>query len=251
MFLKANTKKDIFIHVGVIMVISLVLILLFFYVYLPITTNHGETIKVPDLKGKTLEQIENILSDNDLRYQVNDSSYVAGAVPLSVLSQNPVAGSEVKSNRKIYITVTAKNPPMVYMPALKDKSLLAAKMELTSRGLILLEPNMVSSPYANLVIRQYVNDKEIAPETRIPKGTKIKLDVGNGDKTKEIEVPNLIGKNIDDAKADIVSQGLKVGLEKREQVSGKNPGEIIKQKPEYRAGALIHVGEPVDLWYAE
>lgn len=251
MFLKATTKKDILIHIGIIVAISLVLILFFFYVYLPISTNHGETIKVPDLKGKTLEQIEQIVNDSDLRFQVNDSSYVAGAVPFSVLSQNPVAGAEVKSNRKIYVTVTAKNPPMVPMPELRDKSLLAAKMELKSRDLILLEPNLVSSPFANLVIKQYVNDKEIVAGTHIPKGTKIKLDVGNGDRTKEIEVPNLMGKNIDDAKAEIVSQGLKVGMEKREQVSGKIPGEVIKQKPEFRVGALIHTGESIDLWYAE
>ncbi len=251
MFLKATTKKDILIHVGIIIAISLVLVLLFFYVYLPLSTNHGETIKVPDLKGKTIEQIEKILDDNDLRYQVNDSSYVADAVPLSILSQSPVAGSEVKSNRKIYITVTAMNPPMVQMPELKDKSLLAAKMELKSRDLVLLEPNLVSSPFANLVIKQYADGKEIAAGTHIPKGTKVKLDVGNGDKTKEIELPNLVGKNIDDAKAELASLGLTVGLEKREQVNGKGSGEVIKQKPEFRMGALIHMGESIDLWYAE
>ena len=251
MFLKATTKKDVLIHLGIIMAISLVLILLFFYVYLPITTNHGETIKVPDLKGKTIDQAEEILNKADLRYQVNDSSYVAGAVPFAVLSQNPVAGSEVKSNRKIYVTVTAKMPPMVPMPELKDKSLMAAKMELKSRDLILLEPHMVSSPFANLVIKQYVNGKEIAAGTHIPKGTKVLLDVGNGDDNKEIGLPNLVGENIDDAKAMIVSQGLKIGMEKREQGSGKNSGEVIRQRPEFRSGALIRVGEMVDLWYAE
>ncbi len=251
MFLKATTKKDVLIHLGIILAISLVLVLLFFYVYLPITTNHGEIIKVPDLKGKTIDQLESILDGNDLRFQVNDSSYVSGSVPFTVLSQNPVAGSEVKSNRKIYITVTAKNPPMVPMPELRDKSLMAAKMELKSRDLVLLEPNLVLSPFANLVINQYVDGKEIAAGTHIPKGTQIKLDVGNGAMTNEIEIPNCIGQNIDDVKALIIGQGLKIGMEKREQVSGTTPGEVIKQKPEYRAGAKINMGETVDLWYAE
>jgi eukaryotic-like serine/threonine-protein kinase len=248
---KASTKKDVLVHVGIIGAITLVLILVFFYIYLPITTNHGETIKVPDLKGKTLEQAEDILDDHNLRYQVNDSSYVAGAVPFSVLMQHPLPGSEVKANRKIYVTVTAKNPPMVPMPELKDKSLKAAEMELKSRDLVLAATKQVPSPFANLVIKQYVEGKEITAGTHIPKGTQITLDIGNGAMTSEIELPNFVGLNIDDAKAMLTEQGLVVGLEKREQVADKDKGEVIKQKPEYKMGAKIHMGESVDLWYAE
>jgi beta-lactam-binding protein with PASTA domain len=251
MFLKANSKKDVLIHIGIILSISLALIFFFFYVYLPISTNHGETIQVPELKGKTLEQIESILSEKNLRYQVNDSSYIAGAVPFSIISQHPLAGSEVKANRKIYVTVTAKNPPMVPMPELKDKSLKAAEMELKSRDLILGETKQVPSPFANLVIRQYLNGTEISAGTHLPKGSKITLDVGNGAMTSEIELPNVVGMNIDDAKALLIEQGLLIGLEKREQVSDKDKDVIIKQKPEYKMGSKINMGESVDLWYAE
>ena len=251
MFLQANSKKDVFIHISVILGIALVLTLLFFYIYLPLTTNHGEIITVPDLKGKTLEQIEDILDAANLRYQVNDSSYIQGAVPLSVISQNPIAGSGVKANRKIYITVTATSPPMVSMPELKEKSLKNAELVLKSHGLILAGTNLVPSPYASLVIKQYVNGKEIAKDTKIPKSTKVTLDIGNGSMTSEIELPNLVGKNIDDAKAELIQNGLTVGMEKKEQVSGKMAGEIIKQKPEYRLGAKINTGESVDLYYAE
>ncbi len=251
MFLQAKSKKDVLIHLSVILAIALVLTLLFFYIYLPITTNHGETINVPDLKGKTIEQIEEILDKSNLRYQVNDSSYIEGAVPLSVIFQNPIAGSGVKANRKIYITVTAVSPPMVSMPELKEKSLKNAELVLKSHGLVLAGTTLVPSPYASLVIKQYVNDKEILKDTKIPKGTKIRLDIGNGSLTSEIELPNLVGFNIDDAKARLVEQGLSIGMEKKEQVSGKIQGEVIKQKPEYRLGAKINTGESVDLYYAE
>ena len=251
MFLQAKSKKDVLIHISVILSIALVLTLLFFYIYLPITTNHGETITVPDLKGKTIQEIEEILDAADLRYQVNDSSYIADAVPLSVISQNPIAGSGVKANRKIYITITSLSPPMVSMPELKDKSLKNAELVLKSHGLILAGTNLVPSPYASLVIKQYVNGKKIQKDTKIPKATKITLDIGNGTMTSEIELPNLVGLNIDDAKATLVERGLSIGMEKKEQVSGKMIGEVIKQKPEYRLGAKINTGETVDLFYAE
>ena len=251
MFLNADSKKGLLIHLAIILGVSFLLVILFFYVYLPFTTNHGETIKVPDLKGKKVEELDGVLGNIELRFQVNDSSYIPGAVPYSVLTQHPTAGSEVKSNRKIYVTVTSKNPPMVQMPELKDKSLKAAEMELKSRDLILGSINSVASPFVNLVIKQYVDGKEIEMGTHIPKGTKVTLDVGNGSSTSEIELPNLVGTNIDDAKAYIAEQGLTEGLVKKEQVSGKEPGEVIKQKPEYKLGAKINAGESIDLWYAE
>lgn len=251
MFLKANTKKDVFIHLAIIFSIGLLMILIFFYLYLPMSTNHGEKIIVPDLKDKTIEQIEGILSDNELRYQINDSSYIEGAVPNSVISQHPLAGSEVKANRKIYVTVTAKNPPLVPMPELKDKSLKAAEMELKSRDLILSETRPVPSPFSNLVIRQFANGTEIKAGSHIPKGTKITLEIGNGSMTSEIELTNFVGMNIDDAKALLTEQGLLVGLEKREQVTGTDKDVVIKQKPEYKMGSKVHMGETIDLWYAE
>jgi beta-lactam-binding protein with PASTA domain len=181
MFSKVTTKKEALIHLGTITFLFLMIILLFFYVYLPITTNHGEAIKVPDLKGKTIGQTQEILTASSLRYQVSDSSYVVGAIPFSVISQNPEAGSGVKSNRKIYLTIASKNPPMVQMPELMGISFKEAGIRTKNLGLVLLQPNVVSSPFENLVINQYSNGKEIKTGTLIPKGTKIRLDIGNGD----------------------------------------------------------------------
>ena len=86
-FLKAEKKIHILVHLSLIAGIFIVLVLLFFYVYLPITTNHGETIKVPELKGKTVTELEQYLDNYDLRFQINDSSYVPGAKPHSVLTR--------------------------------------------------------------------------------------------------------------------------------------------------------------------
>ncbi len=180
MLLKTNSKKDILVHLGAILGVVLVLIFIFFYLYLPITTHHGESIQVPELKGKSLEEVEALLNKHHLRYQVNDSTYVMGTPPLSVISQHPASGSEVKENRILYITVTSKNPPMVPMPELKDKSPKTAEIELKSRDLILAEKKLVPSPFENLVLKQLVDGNEIPAGTLIPKGTKVTIEVGNG-----------------------------------------------------------------------
>jgi beta-lactam-binding protein with PASTA domain len=251
MFLRANTPKDIIVHLLLMVCIAILLLVLFFYVYLPIATKHGEAIKVPDLKGKTIDEIKQQLSELNLRYHINDSSYVEGAKPYSVLLQHPVAGSEVKSNRKIYVTIASKNPPTIQMPFLVDNSLKQAEIMIQSHGLVLGNVRQVPSQFANLVIRQYVNGKEVKPGTPLAKGTKVDLDVGDGNETTEIELPNFVGLSLDDARALISENGLTEGLIKKEQVPGKKSQEVTRQKPEYRQGRKIKTGEVISLWYAE
>src|SRR6188508_1766370 len=108
------------------------LMILYFYVYLPAITNHGETITVPNIDGMKLEQLEEFLVTRNLRYEVNDSSYTEKYPPLTVLKQYPSAGSEVKENRVIYISLNRIIPPIVPMPNLVDGSLINAEVQLKS-----------------------------------------------------------------------------------------------------------------------
>jgi hypothetical protein len=86
---------SIFIPLGVILTTAVI----YFYIYLPSTTNHGESITVPDLTGVQVEELEEYLTKHELRYAVNDSSYSADHPALAVLRQFPHAGSlgETKS----------------------------------------------------------------------------------------------------------------------------------------------------------
>ncbi|NNF82792.1 MAG: PASTA domain-containing protein, partial [Flavobacteriaceae bacterium] len=74
--------------------------------WLKISTNHGQFIEVPELKGKTLEVVEIELDDKDLNMVVQDSANYNPNYPrYSVIDQLPPAGSLVKENRKIYLTL--------------------------------------------------------------------------------------------------------------------------------------------------
>ena len=74
--------------------------------WLKYSTNHGEFIEVPILKGKTLDVVEIELDDKDLQMMVQDSAnYNPNYPKYSVIDQSPEAGSLVKENRKIYLTI--------------------------------------------------------------------------------------------------------------------------------------------------
>jgi eukaryotic-like serine/threonine-protein kinase len=250
MFLKANSLKDVFIHIAIILGIFLAIILCFFFIYLPVTTNHGETITVPKLVGMNSRDLDSFLKSKNLRYQINDSSYSPGSKPYTVLTQHPFDGSKVKKNRKIYITIASANPPKVKMPKLIDGSLRSAESTLKSFDLAMGEIKYVSSPFPNLVLEQQLKGKAIEPGTFIPKGTKIDLTVGNGEDNQQVEVPDVTGLSLADARTRLTEAGLNIGSVRSDPSSSERAGTVVKQNPAGNSGRVLRAGEEVSLWVA-
>ena len=253
MIFKPNSVKDILGHIGIMAAISIGLILLFFYWYLPRATNHGETITVPDLEGRHIEEISDYLSARDLRFEVStDSGYSVDHQPLTVLKQYPTPQALVKEKRKIYLTLNAQNPPKVKMPQLTDLSVKIARIKLESLGLLVgdikYEPDMAF----NAVLKQEFEGKEVAEGTLVFKGSKIDLVVGDGYGKRDFPVPDLLGMQLEDAEFVLAGVGLKTGsiLEAQEIENDTLPaGTIIRQTPE--KGEKVRIGEVVDIWVKE
>ena len=105
----------------------MIVLLFFFYIYLPATTNHNETITVPDLVGKSFANIDEFLTNRNLQYVVTaDSGFSEDYQPEVILSQNPKGGAKVKEDRKIYLTLNANVPPQIRMPNLINTDKLNA-----------------------------------------------------------------------------------------------------------------------------
>lgn len=246
-FFKAESLKDVLIHLAIIISLVVALILIFFYYYLPATTKHGEYITVPKLEGMTINQIEEVLESKNLRYEISDSTYKVGIKPLTVLSQHPEAGNEVKENRRIYISIAAQNPPNLKMPDLIDQSLRGAEMQLKSLGLQVGNVSTSPNPIA-VVLGQSFQGSIIKPGTSIPKGSKIDLLIGSGVGDTEIEIPNLVGMSLSEAASTIESAGLVIGLKSYDPNSEQPEQTVIKQKPTYQTGIKVRSGDVIDLW---
>ena len=236
----------ILINLAIVLAVTVALVLSFFFIYLPATTNHGETITVPDLNGMTYDQIEQFLTSRNLRYEVTDSSFSGDYPPLAVLRQEPRAGSKVKENRKIYVWLNAENPPKVKMPRLIDGSVKNAQIVLESYQLLLGEIQYVPDLAQNAVLEQWYNGKKIAEGTNLPKGSKIDLVVGDGLGNQVLPVPTVLGMERDEAEILIIGSGLKVGTVIYQTTNETLPGTIIKQTPP--GGGNIRIGETVDIW---
>ncbi|GAB3993031.1 hypothetical protein GCM10028807_27240 [Spirosoma daeguense] len=247
---KISTRSfsDLLVQLGIILALLAVLFLGFFFIYLPFTTNHGQTITVPDVTSMSYDEMTNVLEDRDLRYEVEDCTFVAGKEPLTVIQQYPRANAKVKEDRKIYITLTKRVAPMVAMPKLVDMIDRSAALMLRSLGLEEGERTYVPDVGKNKVLHQLYNGKEITPGTPVPKGAKIDLEIGDGLGNTMFEVPDVVGKPLDEAKLTIQGSSLKVGTIISVDDPEKEVGTVVRQRPEARSGERIRVGETMDLW---
>lgn len=239
-----NTLGGILLHMLIVIIIIFTLAVLYFYAYLPSSTNHGETITVPNIEGKSMEEVVEFLAKHDLRFEVNDSSYSSTYPPLTVLKQYPRAGSKVKENRKIFVSINRINPPVVLMPNLIDVSVIGADAILRANELKRGKIELVSWPFPTVKEMKYQGNT-VAPNARIPKGSIIDLVIGDGG-SKDVTTPSLVGYTLEDAKIPIFGSNLSIGeVTLLGDTTGVN-AVILKQKP--MAGENIKVGDIVDLW---
>jgi eukaryotic-like serine/threonine-protein kinase len=238
-----NTLGGLLLHAVVAASIILLLAVIYFYVYLPSSTNHDETITVPNVEGMAIEKVAKFLEEHDLRYEINDSSYSSEYPPLTILKQVPVAGAKVKENRKIYLSINRIHPPTVPMPDLIDGSLVNADAVLRGSELKRGRIELVRGPFLNVVKGMKINGHVVEPGARVPKGTVVDLIIMDGG-TDRLPVPNVLGMKLDDAEFLILGQDLSVGAVRL--LGDTTGGVIVKQNP--LPGETIRVGDIVDLW---
>lgn len=212
-------------------------------------TRHGRTIEVPELDGMSTEQAKQVLKEMNLEPVINDSIFDTNREKGSVAAQNPVAGSEVKRNRTIYLTTVAILPEMVAMPDLTDLSSRQAQSLLETYGLKVGNLEYVSNIARNAVLQQKYKDGTIQPGTPVEKGTRIDLVLGTGVGSSNVNVPLVIGKTREEAIRLINSSSLNIGEEVFLDDNKENP-RVFRQSPNVLNNQQrVSMGSNVDLYY--
>ena len=242
-------KSKIFLKHLIIYVVSVSLLSWLIFSWLKSTTNHGETIVVPDFAGINIGELDKFISDKHVRYLVIDSIYDTKAKKGVVLKQEPEAKAEVKEGRTIYLYVTSILPPTIQMPKLVDRSLRQAVAMITTFGLKLGKPKFVADQCANCILEQMVKGKKIAPGEKIAKGTVIDLIVGKGLSDEEVGVPCLYGLSRKEALARLAESSLSIGAISCDVPKDSTNGRVYRQIPSCSKDARINMGGTIDLYF--
>ena len=194
--LKKFLLSDLFIRNFIYSFICLLVFLFLTLFSLKIFTKHNKTIKVPNLIGLDYVGLDSAMLENaKFRYEIIDSVYDYIKVPGSVYTQIPQPFSNVKKNRKIYLTIVAKNQRYITMPKLKDLTYRSAKDKIEALNLIVGEIIYVPDIAHNTVLSVKVNGEDFDEGMMIPERSVIDFVLGNGNKGVEVVIPNLIGLN--------------------------------------------------------
>ncbi|MFC7358610.1 PASTA domain-containing protein [Jejudonia soesokkakensis] len=188
---KAFLKQLLFAILAVIILCFLVLW------WLRSTTNHGDTIEVPSLSKLSLDKVEDILDDNDLRYEILDSANYNPDFPkYAVIEQIPKAGKFVKEDRKIYLTLNPSGYRKIKVPDVTSKTerqavptLLASGFEI---GKISTRPHI-----SDQVLEMRYNGTKLEPGTELQKTSKIDLIIGDGSRNRVQEFSEDSEESID------------------------------------------------------
>ena len=150
---------------------------------LQLITNHNDYQKVPDLRGVSISLLPSIMEEQNLRFDVIDSSkFTPELSPLSIISHLPLAESEVKKNRKIYITVNPYNYRKITVPNLIQITRRNAESVIKSVGFEVGEITYENNIGKDMVLEIRYKGKKINPGISLPKTTKIDVVLGNGRK---------------------------------------------------------------------
>jgi eukaryotic-like serine/threonine-protein kinase len=247
-FFKGETIGDFLKHLGITFGALFFIIITYFYLYLPNSTNHGDSIKVPDLAGMPSDKLDSFLKEADLRFEVSDSSFSDSFSPLEVIGQFPKAGSFVKPGRKIHVSINRLHPPTAPLPNLVEQSLINAIATLKSNELKIGKIYYAPSPFSDLVMEMRVNGAKMEGGTRVNKGSVVDLVVGDGAGPNDMRARSVVGMVLADALRLLSAFNLHQGdiiIPEDVDTTGII-SYVFRQEP--KAGDSVKVGDPVNLW---
>ena len=161
-----------------------------------------DKIQVPAVVGHTLEEAEKLLTDNGLKYRLEDVESDEEAN--MVIQQDPEAGEQVDENSYVTIYYSIRKSDVV-IPSLVNYSADEAKSELERLGLTVAG---TSREYNDSVEKDKVCGTDPVVGTSVKKGTSVRIVISNGPQNKLVTVPNILGRTAEIALERLSDVGL-------------------------------------------
>lgn len=168
--------------------------------------NRGDTIEVPDFRGKHLLQVYKD-KPNDLIIDKPEEKFDIRYPKDFVIAQYPDPGTKVKPNKKVRLTISLGSK-QVNVPDLCQRNLRES-------SLALLNAQLIEGNRAYIHTPKIERDRVItqAPLPAMPQGIQGRVDmlISLGPVQTKVPLPNLSGKTLNDAQSSITAWGLKPG----------------------------------------
>ncbi|WP_328503524.1 Stk1 family PASTA domain-containing Ser/Thr kinase [Streptomyces sp. NBC_00457] len=200
--------------------------------------NSGQFTRVPALVTKTEAQARERLESAGLEVGQVKHAYSDTVKRGSVISTDPEVGDRIRQNDSVTLTIS-DGPQNVKVPDVEGYRLDRARSVLKQEG---LAPGMVTREFSEDVEAGFVISTDPGSGTTRRSGSAVALTVSKG---SPVEVADVAGASLQDAKAELEEAGLKVRVAAEQVTSEFDKGQVARQSP--AAGSEAAEGDTVTL----
>ncbi len=183
------------------------------------------TLKMPNLEGYTFDDAENLLKlKSDDFTVILEQEEFSNKPKGTVIGQYPLADADVLMNATIKLTISAGPEPLL-VPRVTGMTQEDATQQLRAKGFEVVPSYESSDEMSNgLVIRT-----EPATGETIYEGDIITIVVSTGKNPTYVEMINLVGKTVEEARTALEEKGLVLGVTTEDYSEVFAAGYIMRQ----------------------
>ena len=210
-------------------------------VVMPLYVHHGDEVDLPDVIEMPVSQAQSLLTEQGFQVVIRDSLYDANHPAGVVIEQNPYPYAVVKEGRRVYLTVSIGEKPII-MPNLFGVSPREAELILETHQLKLGVKNYY---YSERYHEGTVMGQSYPQGQEIKSGSSIDIIISLGQMSEEPIVPDLIGKSLHEARERLRAIELNIAEIKWEERDNILPETVISQS--LTAGQKFSPDETISL----
>lgn len=196
----------------------------------------NSTVDVPNVVGKQLSVATRLLEERHLR--VSSSEVTNSDVPAGqVISQSPEPGESVKEQRMVHLVVS-KGAGDITIPDLQGMSFDQAREKLKALGLSIGKITYENDPTKDDGV---VLSQGLQAGGKASKGATVDITI-NQTKGTTVEIPNVVGMTIKEAKEALGNLGLSIG-----KISGSNEDSAVVTAVSPAPGSSVKRDESITL----
>lgn len=237
-YFKEHPKMKI---AAIVLSFILVFIITVFTVKTIMDVTTVKNVPIPELVGKTEEDIKEVLKGTKLQYEITGEDYSSEIEEGKIISQDPSYRKNftIKENTTIKLVVS-KGIEVVTIPKVAGYTYEEAEKILTDAKLKVEKIEETSQKVQEgVVIKQ-----EPAENTSANAGDTIKVHVSTGTGIKQVAVPSLVNKTQEAASKELTDNNLKVSVAYEEDTTKEN-GIVLKQSID--TGKVVDEGTTVTI----
>jgi len=219
-------------------------------------TSHGQSVELPNFVDMPRAEAEEIADDMGLSIKFEKGAFDPNRPAGLVVLQHPRAGSGVKKNRSVYLTILSDEAPLIQLPGLVgnyDYTQYTNRLEKTAdiRSKIreqIYDPKQEE----NTILYFYHEDRKITDAdlkagVKVPQGSELEFVV-TVRQTGEVKVRDLKCKRFGVVEFQLDGSNLLVG-EIYGDFTDRSEAFVVRTNPP--AGKMVPVGSKLDIYLAQ